>query len=69
MSTAANTNLLKRYECGPIRFDDDDYYDRHLILDHVVTLERASLRQRFEAMASSVRDLLAQEALPWTHDA
>ena len=32
------TNALKRYECGPLRFDDDDYYDRHLVFDHVVSL-------------------------------
>ena len=42
---------LKRYECGPLRFDDEDYYDRHLVFDHVVPLERASARDRFEAMA------------------
>ena len=34
---------LKRYECGPLRFDDDDYYDRHLVFDHVVSLETATL--------------------------
>jgi starch phosphorylase len=61
MSTA--TNHLKRYECGPLHFEDSDYYDRHLILGHVVSFESASLRQRFEAMASSVRDLLAQRWL------
>jgi glycogen phosphorylase len=51
---------LKQYECGPLRFDDEDYYDRHLVFDHVVSLERASERDRFEAMAHSVRDVLAQ---------
>ena len=51
---------LKLYACGPLRFDDDDYYDRHLVFDHVVPSEEASPRERFEAMARSVRDVLAQ---------
>jgi starch phosphorylase len=63
-------SVLKRYECGPIRFADDNYYDRHLLFDHVVPLERASNRERFEAVASSVRDLLSQRWLLTgrTHD-
>jgi len=67
----ANTaTLLERYECGPFRFADDDYYDRHLVFDHVVPMEKANTRQRFEAMASSIRDLLAQRWLLTgrTHD-
>jgi glycogen phosphorylase len=60
----ANTaKLLERYECGPFRFADDDYYDRHLVFDHVVPEEKANTRERFEAMASSVRDLLTQRWL------
>jgi glycogen phosphorylase len=51
---------LKRYECGPLRFDDEDYYDRHLVFDHVTAQDRASGRDRFEAIARSVRDVLAQ---------
>jgi glycogen phosphorylase len=58
MNKAADS--LKKYECGPLRFDDEDYYDRHLVFDHVVPLERASERYRFEAMAHSIRDVLAQ---------
>ncbi len=54
---------LKRYECGPLRFDDDDYYDRHLVFDHIVSLEKATARDRFEAMARSIRDVLAQRWL------
>ena len=56
-------NNLKRYECGPLRFDDEDYYDRHLVFDHVVSHEKASPRERFEAMARSIRDVLAQRWL------
>jgi glycogen phosphorylase len=60
---AKTTNVLQRYECGPFRFADDDYYDRHLVFDHVVPEEKANARERFEALASSVRDLLTQRWL------
>ena len=60
---AKTANLLERYECGPFRFADDDYYDRHLVFDHIVALEQANTRQRFEAMASATRDLLTQRWL------
>ena len=65
------TNHLERYECGPFRFAGDDYYDRHLVFDHIVHEEKANARQRFEAMASSIRDLLTQRWLLTgrTHDA
>ena len=33
--------ILERYQCGPFRFADDDYYDRHLVFDHVVPEEKA----------------------------
>jgi starch phosphorylase len=61
---------LKQYECGPFRFRDADYYDRHLMLDHVVPMERATARDRFEALAYSLRDLVAQRWLKTqqTHD-
>ncbi len=56
-------NVLERYECGPFRFADNDYYDRHLVFDHVVRMEKASMRQRYEAVACAVRDLLTQRWL------
>ena len=67
---AKTEKLLERYECGPFRFADDDYYDRHLVFDHVVPEETASTRDRFEAMARSIRDLLTQRWLltQRTHD-
>ncbi len=55
-------NLLQ-YECGPFRFRDGDYYDRHLVLDRVVSMQKATSRDRFEAIASSLRDLIAQRWL------
>ncbi len=56
-------SVLARYEQGPFQFREGDYYDRHLILDHVVTMDKASNRARFAAVSRSVRDLLAQRWL------
>jgi glycogen phosphorylase len=54
--------LLKQYGCGPIRFSgtEDALYDRHLLFDDVVAPRGAGPRERFEAAARSVRDVLAQ---------
>src|SRR5580700_1027455 len=54
--------LLQQYGCGPVRFTgtDDALYERHLTFDHVVRLADASPRDRFEAFANSVRDILSQ---------
>jgi starch phosphorylase len=51
---------LRRFECGPFRFRDPDLYDRHLMFDNAVDAARAHDRQRFEALARSIRDLLMQ---------
>jgi starch phosphorylase len=57
--------LLERYECGPIRFSGDPNasYERHLIFDHVVRPDEATPRERFEAVARALRDLLSQRWL------
>ena len=54
--------LLQQYGCGPVHFTgtDDALYERHLTFDHVLRLADASPRDRFEAFASSVRDILSQ---------
>jgi starch phosphorylase len=54
--------LLQQYGCGPVKFTgtDEALYERHLTFDHVVRLNEASARDRFEAFASSVRDVLSQ---------
>jgi starch phosphorylase len=54
--------LLEQYGCGPVHFTgtDDALYERHLTFDHVLRLVDASPRDRFEAFASSVRDILSQ---------
>ncbi|HKB35393.1 MAG TPA: glycogen/starch/alpha-glucan phosphorylase, partial [Gemmataceae bacterium] len=61
---------LKPYECGPLKFRGSDFYDRHVVFDHAVSLENASQRQRFEAIALALRDLLTQRWLltQQTHD-
>ncbi len=70
-SSAANdpAKLLAQYGCGPISFvgTDNAFYERHLVFDGVVALAAAGARERFEALARSVRDILAQR---WvlTHD-
>ena len=55
-------DLLKRYNCGPVKFSDGDnsLYQRHLTFDYVVPVAKATSRDRFEAIARSVRDVLAQ---------
>ncbi|MBX3437830.1 MAG: glycogen/starch/alpha-glucan family phosphorylase, partial [Planctomycetaceae bacterium] len=67
MSTKPSpSDILKQYECGPFGFSDHagrDGYDRHLMFDHVVSREAASQRERFEAVATSLRDLLTQRWL------
>ncbi|HEU4616783.1 MAG TPA: glycogen/starch/alpha-glucan family phosphorylase, partial [Gammaproteobacteria bacterium] len=72
MSTAISTkaadqtaNLLAQYGCGPLKFagTDNALYERHLIFDDVVDLSAAGARERYEAVARSVRDVLAQRWL------
>src|SRR5271165_4664243 len=57
--------LLERYECGPLAFSGtaNASYERRLALDHVVRPEQADARQRFEAVAWALRDLLSQRWL------
>ena len=54
--------LLKQYGCGPVQFTGtgDALYDRHLLFDNVMPLDAAGPRERFEAFARSVRDVLSQ---------
>ena len=54
--------LRSQYGCGPIEFagTDNALYERHLVFDNVVDLAAAGARERFEAIARSVRDILSQ---------
>ena len=63
-SQESNTlaQLLRQYNCGPIQFlgTDNTFYERHLVFDNVIEMTTASARERFEAVAHAVRDVLAQ---------
>jgi starch phosphorylase len=58
----SEADLLEQYGCGPIQFagSGNASYERHLIFDNVMALGAAGSRERFEALARSVRDLLSQ---------
>jgi len=67
LTDSQNTSkLLDQYGCGPIRFagTDSGLYERHLLFDNVIALAATSERDRFEAFARSVRDILSQR---WTY--
>jgi starch phosphorylase len=53
--------LLAQYGCGPIQFTGtaDALYERHLLFDNVVDPAAAGPRERYEAVARSVRDVLS----------
>jgi starch phosphorylase len=57
--------LLRQYECDSVLFSGDPNasYERHLVFDHLVTMQASTPRERFEAMARALRDLLAQRWL------
>ncbi|WP_439622614.1 glycogen/starch/alpha-glucan phosphorylase [Gemmata sp.] len=57
---APSSDSLSRYECAGFRFPDRDYYDRHLVFGHVAARDAATQRERFEAVARTLRDVLAQ---------
>lgn len=46
---------------GPVRFHSDPnaLYDRHLVFDYAIDPDLASPRERYEAVARSLRDVLA----------
>jgi len=58
----ALSRLRRQYGCGPFDFagNENGLYERHLLFDNVVEFSAASPRQKFEALARSVRDMLAQ---------
>ena len=54
--------MLSQYGCGATHFAGSDKasYECHLELDHVINPAMARDRERFEAFANSVRDILAR---------
>src|SRR6266478_3794256 len=61
----SSSKLLDQYSSGPIHFagTDKGLYERHLLFDNVIDVASAQARDRFEAYARSVRDVLSQR---WT---
>src|SRR5260370_644565 len=59
------SKLLDQYGRGPMHFTgtDNGLYERHLLFDNVIDSAAADARDRFEAFARSVRDVLSQR---WT---
>src|SRR5881409_684340 len=58
-------HLLQRYNCGPVKLagGDNALYERHLTFDQVIPVASASTRDKFEAIARSIRDVLSQRWL------
>jgi starch phosphorylase len=54
--------LRRQYGCGPVDLagSADALYERHLFFDNVTDPAAASARERYEAFARSVRDVLSQ---------
>lgn len=61
----AREKMLERFNCGPVKFSGEDnaLYERHLTFDQVIPLEKATARDKYEAVARSTRDLLSQRWL------
>ena len=57
-----DSELLQRYGGDAFRFAEEKgaIYERHLVFDRAIDPKVASARERFEAFAHSVRDILAQ---------
>src|SRR5215472_9626916 len=62
--TASNelSKLIEQYGCGPVQFTgtSDALYERHLVFDNVMDAAAIGARERFEAIAHSMRDVLSQ---------
>jgi starch phosphorylase len=56
------SKLIAQYGCGPVKFTgtEEALYERHLLFDNIIDASQVSLRERFEAVARSVRDILSQ---------
>src|SRR5215470_4879626 len=54
--------LLQQYSCDSLQFagTENALYERHLIFDRAIDPKVASVRERFDAFALSVRDVLAK---------
>jgi starch phosphorylase len=64
-STGADISKLLEQYGGPVKFTgtEDALYERHLVFDNVMEDTAIDARERFEAIARSVRDVLSQRWL------
>ena len=62
MTSEEEPKSLDRYDCGPVHLigSNNGLYERHLFFDNVIDGSAADSRDRFEASARSVRDVLSQ---------
>ena len=58
--------LREQYGCGPVQLTGtgDALYERHLMFDNVIDPAAVGPRERYEAIARSIRDILSQR---WVH--
>src|SRR5712692_207025 len=56
------SKLIAQYGCGCVELagSEEALYERHLLFDNVVDASHVNLREQFEAVARSVRDILSQ---------
>jgi glycogen phosphorylase len=54
--------MRRQYGCGPVELTGTAHalYERHLLFDNVADPATARARQRYEALARSIRDILSQ---------
>src|SRR5437660_4083242 len=54
--------LRRQYGCGPVELTGtaDALYERHLLFDNVADPTAAGARERYEALARAVRDVMSQ---------
>lgn len=63
--TISEAELRKRYNCGPVKLSGEPnaLYERHVMFDHVIPAQQTTAREKYEAIAHSVRDVLSQRWL------
>jgi starch phosphorylase len=62
MTPVESPKSLDNYGCGPVHLvgTENGLYERHLLFDGVIEQTAAEARDRYEAFARSVRDVLSQ---------
>ena len=65
LANVVSAELVHQYSVGPIPLvgSSESLYERHLLFDNVIDLRESGPRERYEAFARSVRDVLSQRWL------